>query len=240
MLYDLGRWEELVRSAEEIRSFSEAHGRGQPDGIASPYHAHVLVQRGATADAATLMDDTLLRAREIEDPQVLGPALVASALVDQARGDLSSARARIEEWETATRDRPYFRAQNLADAARLACAAGDLELAARLREGVVTAAERDRLSDLAAQASIAEAKGDFAGAQAAYDAAAEGWKELACVLEHGLALFGSARCLVADGRPEEAAGPLEEARQIFARLEARPLLDTIDDVLGTQRSATAG
>ena len=240
MLYDLGLWDELSGSADVVRRRSEVHGRGQPYAIASTYLAQVLARRGAAADAAAVMDDTLRRARGIEDPQVLGPALVASALVEEARGDLSSSRARIEEWDVATHDRPYFRAQNLADAVRIACAAGDLALAERLREGVVTAAERDRLSDLTARAAIAEAKGDLAGAQASYDAAAVDWKELGCVLEHGLALLGSARCLVADGQAAEASEPLEEARQIFARLDAQPLLRVVEDIVGSQRSATAG
>ena len=55
-----------------------------------------------------------------------------------------------------TRDRPYFRAQNLTDAARVACAAGDVALAEGLLDNVVTAAERDRLSALTVRATISE------------------------------------------------------------------------------------
>ena len=96
MLFDLGRWDELIQAAEGVRQFSEAHGRSQPAAIASTYCAHVLVRRGATAEASTLMDDTLPYAREIEDAQSLGPALVVRALVDEVCGDLASASDRIE------------------------------------------------------------------------------------------------------------------------------------------------
>jgi len=240
MLYDLGDWDELLRAAEGVRTFSEEHGKGQPDCIAATYLAHVFVRRGATDAAATVMDEALPHALQIEDPQVLGPALVASALVAEARGDLVSACARIVEYDDATRDRPFFRTQNLSDAARIACAAGDVALAESLRDGAVTAAARDRLSDDTARAAILEAGGDPAGALAVYDEVARGWQEFRCVLEHGLALLAGARCLVADGRPGEATGPLEEARQIFTRLDARPLLSSVERILGSQPSATTG
>jgi ATP/maltotriose-dependent transcriptional regulator MalT len=239
MRFDLGRWDELVQSAERIREFSGTHGQGQPDCIASTYLALVQVRRGATAEASAVMDDALPHAREIEDPQVLGPALVVCALIDEARGDLPSARSRIEEWDAVTHDRPYFRSQNLADAVRIACAAGDVRLAERLLGGVVTAAARDRLSDLSARAAIAEANGDAAAALSAFGAAADGWKDFGCALEHGLALLGGARCQLALDRGDESAARLEQAREIFTQLGARPLLGDTDELLGTQPRATA-
>ena len=70
-----------------------------------------------------------------------------------------------------TRNRPYFRAQNLTDAARIACAAGDIALAEGLLDNVVTAAERDRLSALTVRATITEAKDAFAEAAAGLEGA---------------------------------------------------------------------
>ncbi len=34
MLYDLGRWDELLQVAESVRSFEEAHGAAQPGAMA--------------------------------------------------------------------------------------------------------------------------------------------------------------------------------------------------------------
>jgi tetratricopeptide (TPR) repeat protein len=239
MLYDLGDWEELLRAGEQVRAFSREHGRGQPDCIAATYLAHVLVRRGATDAAAAVVDEALPHAREIEDPQVLAPALAVSGLVAEARGDLASARERIDEYDDATRDRPFIRTQNLTDAVRIVAAAGDVARAERLLEGVVTAAERDRLSALTARAAIAEARGDAAGAVAGYDESAAGWRELGCVLEHGLALLGSSRCHLVLDRPDAAAPRLGQAREILGRLQARPLLAAADALSGTAETATA-
>jgi hypothetical protein len=49
--------------------------------------------------------------------------------------------------------------------------------------------------------------------------------------EVGHALLGQGRCLVALGRAPEAAAPLAAAREIFARLGARPALADTDDWL---------
>ncbi len=230
MQYDLGQWDDLCRTAEAARG--EAAVRGQPYGIVSTYLALVLLNRGAADAAAAILDEALPHAREVEDPQVLGPALVTAALLDELRGEHASARDRIAEWNEATRDRSYFRTQNLADAARVACAAGDVALAGDLCEGIVTAAARDRLSAVTARAVIAEADGDHAGAARLYDEAASGWSGLDCVLEHGLALLGRARCT---GDP---AG-LDEARRIFAGLGAAPLVAEVDDLGGSAGRASA-
>jgi hypothetical protein len=186
MLYDLGRWDELLEVAESIRSFEETHGAAQPGAMAQGYAAFVLSRRGAVEESATVAANVLDHARKIEDPQVLGPALVASALVAEAQGDSTSALRGVEEYRHVTRNRPYFRAQNLTDAARVACGAGDITLAESLLDNVVTAAERDRLSALTVRATVS-------GDNGAYAEAAAGWKTLGCVFEHALALVGADR-----------------------------------------------
>ena len=100
-----------------------------------------------------------------------------------------------------TRNRPYFRAQNLTDAVRVACAAGDIALAEGLLDNIVTAAERDRLSALTVRATITGAKDVFAEA-------ADGWKPLGCVFEHALALRGAGEDDAADVILEELGVPL--------------------------------
>jgi hypothetical protein len=202
MLYDLGRWDELLRLAETIRSFEETHGPAQPGAMAQGYAAFVFIHRRVLDQGSAVAASVLEHARKIEDPQVLGPALIASALSEQARGNLSAAVRHVEEYRHVTRNRPFFRAQNLTDAVRIACARGDIDLAEGLLDNVVTAAERDRLSELTARATIAAARGD--NARAAFNEAAGGWKRLECVLEEALAL--------------EATGDIDAAREIFARL----------------------
>jgi hypothetical protein len=196
MLFDLGRWDELLQLASEVRAFEDLHGTAQPGGMASSYASQVLSLRGLLAESASVMAAALPLAREIKDPQVLGPALVAGALLELLRADDRAALAMIAEWYEITRDRPYFRAQNLTEAVRIACATGELDLAERLLDNVVTAAERDRLSDLTARATIADARGE--DATAALAEAAAGWEAFGCRFEHALALQGAGRHADAD------------------------------------------
>ncbi len=104
MLYDLGRWDELLQVAESIRSFEEAHGAAQPGAMAQGYAAFVLIRRGASSRARRWPQTCSRTRRKIEDPQVLGPALVASALVAEATGNLSSAVSDVEEYRHVTRN----------------------------------------------------------------------------------------------------------------------------------------
>jgi hypothetical protein len=186
MLYDLGRWDELLDVVDVIRRFEEQHGAAQPGGMAQAYEALVLTWRGRVDDAGTVMERELALAREIEDPQVLAPALVAAAFLASVHGDAPAARKHLEEWHTVTGSRAFFRSQNLTDAVRVACVLGELDLAERLLDNIVTAAERDRLSDLTARATIEQARGD--DATSAFLEAAAGWDAFGCRLEHALAL----------------------------------------------------
>jgi class 3 adenylate cyclase/tetratricopeptide (TPR) repeat protein len=195
MLYDLGRWDELLDVAEEVRRVEEEHGAAQPGAMAQTYAALVLIRRGLEQGAGVAAR-ALEHARRIEDPQVLGPALIAWALLEEARGNAGKALGHVEEYRHVTRNRPYFRAQNLTDAVRIACAAGELALAEGLLDNINPAAERDRLSDLTARATIAEA-------EPVHAEAAAGWNALGCVFEHALALVGA-------GRGDEAAPILED------------------------------
>jgi class 3 adenylate cyclase/tetratricopeptide (TPR) repeat protein len=205
MLYDLGRWDQLLDVADGIRRVEEAHGAAQPGAMAGTYAAFVLIRRGALDKGAPAAEDMLELARRIEDPQVLGPALVAAALVAEAQGDGASALRSVEEYRHVTRNRPYFRAQNLTDAARIACAAGDLALAEGLLDNVVTAAERDRLSALTVRATITGSKDEFAEA-------AVGWKALGCVFEQALTLRGAGEEDAATAIFDELGVPLPPAQ----------------------------
>jgi hypothetical protein len=70
---------------------------------------------------------------------------------------------------------------------------------------------------------IAEASGDLDRAARAYGQAATRWAEYGHRFECGRALLGLGRCLLLQHRPE-AQQHLQEAQEIFSRLDARPLL----------------
>jgi tetratricopeptide (TPR) repeat protein len=88
----------------------------------------------------------------------------------------------------------------------------------------------------AAGAILDEARGAYEEAAARYGEAAERWGRFGVVPERGHALLGRGRSLLALGRPDDAAGPLQKAREIFARLRAKPSIDEADALL--QRAAS--
>jgi hypothetical protein len=84
---------------------------------------------------------------------------------------------------------------------------------------------------------LAEADGDPKAALLLFEEAAKRWGEYGFVFGRGLALLGSARCLLALGRRTEATPVLHQARDIFAALEAAPTLAEVDALLGDQPAA---
>jgi hypothetical protein len=77
---------------------------------------------------------------------------------------------------------------------------------------------------------LAEAAARLEEAAARYAEAAAGWLPYGFPLERGRALLGQARCLARLERPREAAKALREARDVFERLRAKPLLADVDSV----------
>lgn len=62
--------------------------------------------------------------------------------------------------------------------------------------------------------------------------AATQWIEYGSVVEQAYALLGVARYRLATGRSAAAEQPAREARTLFAKLAARPLLAEADELLG--------
>jgi hypothetical protein len=228
-LADLGRWDELLGLAEEVIARDRADGGRYVGTWAQVHKAYVLGCRGRLAGARALVGEFLPAARKIDDLQVLVPALATAALVRQASGERRTVTRLVTELRTATErgGGHWYRAQHLADLARLCVAAGEPALAAELVEETRAVPARHQLAALSAQAALAEARGDLDDATARYDQAAGGWSAYGHVLEHGLALLGAARCLLRADRPE-APARLRAARGIFTGLGAHPLTSETD------------
>jgi tetratricopeptide (TPR) repeat protein len=230
LLFDLGRWDEAVETAAWIIAWEREHGGHYITVAADSYTAQVLCWRGKVAAARELVDRLLPVAREIDDLQALVPALVTAAVVDHAGGDLAAVRAAIDELDRVVRDRRgghWYRAQSMADLARVAVAVDRLELARDLSDQAWPDAARRRHGALAARAVLAEAEGRLDAAAALYDQAAEQWTAYGHLPERGHALLGAGRCLADLGRPG-AYERLAEARAVFADLRAPPLLARTD------------
>jgi hypothetical protein len=228
-LADLGRWDELLGLAEGVIARDRADG-GRYVGVwAQVQKAYVLGCRGQLAGASALVAEFLPAARRIDDLQVLVPALATAALVRQASGERQAVTGLVAELRTAT-DRGgghWYRAQHLADLARLCVAAGEPALAEELVAETRAVPARHQLTALSARAALAEARGDLDDATVRYEQAAGGWAAYGHVLEHGLALLGAARCLLRADR-RGAPARFRAARSIFTGLGAHPLATETD------------
>jgi tetratricopeptide (TPR) repeat protein len=239
-LFDLGRWDEVVSRATEVVEWAESGGLSYGAAIAANQHALVLLQRGELEAAAELLEKFVPVAREIGDAQVLVPALAASAQLAVARGDVAAAVGFAREVETRTRTgASMYRPLHLPGLVAIALAGGADDVASAFLETEYGPAARVAHSFVAARAVAAEAAGTFEDALRLYEDAAAGWNDYGFVLGRAEALHGAGRCLVALGRPQQAVTPLREAHAAFARLDARPGTERVDDTLAAAASRTA-
>jgi ATP/maltotriose-dependent transcriptional regulator MalT len=229
--FDLGDWDRVLQTAEEVRTWSETHGVEYLGLWAEFRQAEVLVHRGKPARAGVLVARFLPGVRAIGELEILAPALTVAALVKHAQGRPVAARRLLEELSTATKERSVWQwAKQLPDLARLCVATGRVALARDLVDQVRLPTARHRHARLTAQAVIAEASGHLDQAARAHRQAAAHWAAYGHLFERGRALLGLGRCLPLQRRPE-AEQHLQEARAVFTRLDARPLLAETDHLL---------
>jgi tetratricopeptide (TPR) repeat protein len=238
--FDLGDWDRLLQAAEEVRTWSKSHGVEYLRLWAEFRQAEVLVHRGKRAKAAALAARFLPGVRAIGELETLAPALTVAALVKQAQGRPVAAGRLLDELGAATKGRSVWQwAKQLPDLVRLCVATGRVELADDLAGRVWSPAARHRHARLTAQAVIAEASGHLDQAARAYHQAAARWAEYGHLFERGRALLGLGRCLLLQHRPE-AQHHLQEAREVFTRLDARPFLAETDQLLSRPETEDAG
>ncbi len=217
-LYNLGAWAELETEAEHVLRWVEEHGGGQLEVFAHVELAQLHVHRGAVDVAAGHVEELLPIAFESRDPQVLVPGLTVAALVSSARGDEERAAALVEELEGTTRGGPIgWRSFCLGWPARIAVAAGRPDLVEAFLEDTEQESAWDRSARPAARAALAETRGTLGAAADLYREAAERWEAYGSVVEQAYALLGLGRC--------GDAQALSDARAIFARLGASPVLE---------------
>jgi hypothetical protein len=128
-------------------------------------------------------------------------------------------------------------ALHLSLAVRVALLIDDVSLAERLGARQTPPAPLYEHARTAVAAMLTEARGEHGGAAAAFADAAARWRGFGIPYEEAQALLGQGRCLVALGSAPEAAAPLAAAREIFARLGARPALVETDGLM--QQAASA-
>jgi tetratricopeptide (TPR) repeat protein len=216
-LFHLGRWDEVESESKELLHWDEEHGRSQLGAFARTYLALVQAHRGSAEQAAELLPALLELARKSGDEQELVPALATAGLVEFARGDEVGALDHVrelEQWATSTQTRTW-RSFCLTWPARIATALGEADVAAAFLDDFAGTFAWYECARPGAQALLAEASGDRAGALRLFRHAADRWVAFGSVVEEGYALLGAGRC----GDTEAA----REAAAIFGRLRATPV-----------------
>jgi class 3 adenylate cyclase/tetratricopeptide (TPR) repeat protein len=237
--YDLGDWDELLAIGQRILDRVLGPGTSQIWVLTEAYRRDVLLHRGVADPEGVVEGKILPRAREIGDGQVLVPTFRVAALGRMARGDVAGAVDLVRELHELLRDRPGPRSWMLNGAARVCLAADEAGLLRSLIDQGVEYLTRDQNSMASARAMLAEVEGDRERASAGYQDAADRWEAFPAVLEHGLALMGAARCLLALGRESQGTERLRAARERFGALKAAPLVAEVDDLLAHATSKTS-
>jgi DNA-binding SARP family transcriptional activator len=229
-LFDLGRWDAVVDRADEVIAWDRKLGGSYSGVMALNSKAQVCVVRGRMEEASSLSAESLMRARTVEDPLVLAPALVVAATIEHVRENSDMAAALGAEFANVVPPATLEGGWLVPEVVRLCAAVGALGVAERLIAGRSEALKRHRYGLLTARATLAHAKGSLDQAERLYDEAARGWSEYGCVLEHAHALLGLGRCRAALGRAD-VAEPLTTAVDLFGRLGARTLAKETDELL---------
>src|SRR5438105_806015 len=228
MLFDLGRWDELLTVVEEVASTSGETGGLQALELGLPHRALVLARRGDPRAAASIVTELLPKARAGNDMQLLAPGLSVAALVAAALGDGDAALGHVRDLIDISRDSSdRHRSLFLPELTRLCASAGALDVAHELADELTADLGRIGSARTAAAAELAEAEGRNSEALELHLEAQRRWRDFGSVPGLAAALLGEARCLAALGRPQSDA-PLVEARTLF---------ETMGDVVGLAESA---
>lgn len=217
--FDAGLWNELIEEAEELEAWAEPHGDAQIATVAKLYRARVLAHRGNATAATELTRSFLPSARQIEDLQVLAPALMVASVAHAAAGDMEQAVSHARAFDVTTANGPTeYRELYLPEIVRALITAGEPDTAARIVGDRTVHVRRTRLAVASSWGFLELARGEFDAAAAHLEESASAWYAWGGVFECGHALAGCARALQALNRVEEAETLDARARAMLDRL----------------------
>jgi tetratricopeptide (TPR) repeat protein len=220
LLYDAGRWDELLDVVATLMGWATEHGDTIVESISLSNRARVLTHRGKGASAEELLERAIPVARTVGDLQVQAPVFVAAAVVEHARGDDEHALEHVREFEQATRDGPTeYRELQSPEVLRVCLEAGEIELAEKVLGDRPVFVTRTQVAVLTGKALLAEARGGTGEAAALFREAAATWESYGDPFERAHAIAGLARCLTALERPDEAEEARGQAARLFTALD---------------------
>lgn len=120
---------------------------------------------------------------------------------------------------------------------RSALAGSDVDLAEGITSAVAPSMPISQYALVSVRARCLENREEHDAAAVGFADAATRWRAFGMPYEEAQALLGQGRCLLALGRAQEAAAALTAAREIFARLGAKPALAETDELMQQVASA---
>jgi class 3 adenylate cyclase/tetratricopeptide (TPR) repeat protein len=240
-LFQSGSWTVAATEAHELSALLEAQGDLYDLQSARSVHALILAGRGDPATAEALVVRAEKATRQVQRDPVRTAVLTSLATVRAAQGRAQEARALVEECAALAQllSMPWWWAYHIPLAARCAAAAGDLALVSRLTAQLVRGRDYDDVAAVTLEALVAEGEGDTARGVERFDAAARQWDALDIPPERAHALSGGARCLVAQGRTNDAAALAAAAWAIFNELGAAPAAAACDALVTSPSRGSA-
>ncbi|MBD0291799.1 MAG: tetratricopeptide repeat protein, partial [Thermoleophilia bacterium] len=238
VLAGLGEWDEALARMNEIPE--DARRQGYLFSGNAHMLAFIRVHRGDLEQAEPLVAESAAMA---SDTQSRIFAALVRAVVARARGRHREAlSAGQEAYELARTSHPGVPVEPLVEAVEAALALDDLDKADELLGplGALAPVERTHLvqaQEARLQARLTAARGERDGVEPKYKRAAAVFRELGTPFWLAVTLLEHGEWLVASGRGDEAVPLLDEAREIFERLRARPWLERVDGAAGAPRGA---
>jgi class 3 adenylate cyclase/tetratricopeptide (TPR) repeat protein len=230
-LVDAGGHDEALEVAAGITGRLEASGDAWALIGIRAAQGRIFALRGRAGEGTAWLDWLESTARELGFAEGIVFALGSAALARVGLGQQDAAVALLSAVEAfpGARATVYYAA--FLPAMVRTTLRIDPALAERLVSGVERLSPYAEHALVAAEASLAEARGDLEPAVDAYADAAARWERFGVVSEQAFALLGQGRCLIGLSRPTEAAPVLQQAREVFHRLQAAPALAETDALL---------
>ena len=219
LLYDAGRWDDLLDVAATLLPWATEHGDSILRSIGLSYRARVLANRGLLDGLRGSMGSAIPVARQVGDLQIQAPVFVAAAIVEHALGDEPHALEHVREFDEATRGGPSeYRELQSPEIIRLCLANDDVELAAKVLGDRPVFVTRTQVAVLTGKALLAEARDMTEEAGDLFHGAASTWESYGDPFERAHALAGLARCMAALEEPRDAEEARTQAASLFSSL----------------------
>jgi tetratricopeptide (TPR) repeat protein len=229
VLLDAGLWDAAEEDAELLRQQPAWERDASIRLLVFASALRLAAGRGVFGDVDEIAEESMSRAREIGDPQILVETLSAIVQASMGSGRREQALEILREIGDDARYRGTWNFGLFVPELVRAAVALDPASVPALVEGLEPSSAPRGRALASVSATLAESQGRMEEACDLYTVAVERFAPGGWAYEEAMAQLGRGRCLVALGRLD-AEQPLREARAFFARVGAVPLLAEVDSL----------